>query len=161
MWWLKLIGESDEYPLMPGVPIFEPAPRGLGVEVEEVLFPKAKFPSRLDKGHLLVYYAVGGDKSVFAIAQVLGEAERDKYAGHTNKVLRRWCHAAPVRIDRRERIDDLRFAPKFSTITMRIDPSHGDLAEQSLLPLTKEEFEAARPQIRTGARRYSAANPHP
>lgn len=159
MWWLKLIGESDDYPLLAGVPVFEPPPRGLGVESDECLFPKGRFPGRLDTGDLLVYYAVGGEKSVFAIAQALGPAERDKYAGSPNRALRRWCHAAPVRIRSDERLDDLRFAPKLARITARIDPSRGDLAKQSHLPLHKEEFDLARSAIRDGARRCRAAKP--
>ena len=90
--WLKMIGASDwplgQFPLKDRSEIRT-----------AVRFPRDRFPGRLiNPGDLLVYYAVGGWKRVFAIVEMAGAVKRDVPSGDP-RVNKRWPHAAPVRPD--------------------------------------------------------------
>jgi len=88
-YYVKMIGAHD-LPLS-NTP-FEDRPELL----DRVRFPRDQFPREMRRGDELIYYAVGGYKGIFAIAQLTADPERDVGEDIEPERLRRWPHAASV-----------------------------------------------------------------
>src|SRR3954453_20847272 len=104
-----MIGSSD----LPGSstppPDIPPLERGCR-------FPPDQFPGgHIGPGDRLVYYAVGGFKSIFAIVDVAADPRRD--VPYPDPVVRsRWPHAVDVTMTP-WRVDDLAHAPALVAVS--------------------------------------------
>ena len=141
--YLKLV-ESMDLPLLRHPLVEDPD------VVSEVLLGKRSDAESLDAGDLLVLYAVGGSKAIFAIVRLLEAPEIDRYAHDSNAARRRWPHAARCLADPHEVVEDLELAPKLAEASPRL--AAVSLHDRSLLALDDDEFELARDLIRRHAR---------
>ncbi|MDQ3822178.1 MAG: hypothetical protein M3321_02925 [Actinomycetota bacterium] len=106
-YYVKMIGASD-LPL-PNTP-FQDIPSLL----RRIRFPREQFPSYMTPGDELVYYAVGGYKGLFAIAELTSKPERDVPIDDP-VVRKRWPHAADVTI--RMRLDRVTSGPQLAEVS--------------------------------------------
>lgn len=129
---MKLIGTSDDgQQLLPGLDLFD----YFQVERRIVRFPKHRFPERMTDNDWLIYYAVGGTKTIFACARMSGWATKLADPGH------RFPHRAPVSFDETTVIRDLAFAPKL--IEVSLDLEDEEKRETSHHPMTRQQFDLA------------------
>ncbi len=127
-------------------------------------FPRDQFPHDMKKGDELLYYAVGGDKKLFAQVRLTGDPERDVPTGDpergipNSEVFRRWPHAATV--DLGPHVDYVEFGPDLWDINPRLmEEIHQGVSH---FPIGSSDFDKAVRLINRGkleqARRSRQAN---
>jgi hypothetical protein len=106
-YYVKMIGASD-------LPLTNTPFADIPSLLNRVRFPRDQFPHYMTPGDELVYYAVGGYKGLFAIAELAGPPERDIPISDP-VVMKRWPHAADVRI--RIRLDEVTSGPQLTEVS--------------------------------------------
>jgi hypothetical protein len=107
---------------------------------EEVRFPPKPAPKDVTKGDVLVYYAVGGYKRIFAVAHVEGQPVLNDR--HENPVIaRRYPYAAPVSLRPDVKLEYVSSGPELSEVgrDLQSKVQHG----VSHFEIGKPEFDRA------------------
>jgi hypothetical protein len=106
-YYVKMIGASD-------LPLTNTPFQDIPSLLRRVRFPRDQFPPYMTPGDELVYYAVGGYKGLFAIAELTGKPKRDVPIDDP-VVMKRWPHAADVTI--RIRLDRVTSGPQLAEVS--------------------------------------------
>ena len=132
-YYVKLLGSSE-------MPMQDDWWAGGREELEdEVRFPKP-FPKEITPGDELVYYAVGGFKSIFATARVLSVPVERPY--HSNPVIaKKWPFASDAELDPSTRMRKVSNGPLLAAVSPALQEKIGHGV--SHFEIGRPEFENA------------------